>query len=175
MMARRGVGFPGRVVLLLGLAWLLQVGCARVAEAPNKAAVEATVTSDGGQCQPTAPDALGPFYVAGAPERNQVGEGYVLRGVVRSAVDCAPIAGARIEFWLAGPDGVYGDDYRATWFADADGAYRFESHVPPSYEGRPPHIHLLVSAPGYAELVTQHYPAGGAAAGLMDLVLVPGR
>jgi hypothetical protein len=57
----------------------------------------------GGPCKPTPPDALGPFYQPGAPVRDRVGKGYVLRGVVRSADNCAPLAGARLEFWLAGP------------------------------------------------------------------------
>jgi len=52
-------------------------------------------------CEPTRPDARGPFYKANAPERSKVGEGYVLSGAARSS-DCSPIAGALIEFWLAG-------------------------------------------------------------------------
>jgi len=124
-------------------------------------------------CQPTPPDAEGPFYKAGAPQRDGVGKGYVLQGVVRSAADCAPIPGARIEFWMAGPDGNYTDDYRATELVGDDGAYRFESHFPPPYSGRPPHIHLRVSAKGYQTLITQHYPKKGESVASFDIVLVP--
>jgi protocatechuate 3,4-dioxygenase beta subunit len=74
---------------------------------------------------------------------------------------------------LAGPDGRYGDAYRATVFADAEGAYRFESHFPPAYGGRPPHIHLRVSAAGYRILVTQHYPRPGDTEARFDVVLEP--
>ncbi len=125
------------------------------------------------QCPPTAADALGPFYKPNAPVRASVGKGYVLKGIVKSAKDCAPIAGARIEFWLAGPDGSYDDDHRATVVADQGGAYRFESNFPPKYSFRPPHIHVKVSAPGFGSLVTQHYPKKGETQGTFDLVLVP--
>lgn len=124
-------------------------------------------------CAPTPSDALGPFYKPGAPVRDRVGQGHMLRGVVRSSADCSPIPGAQIEFWLAGPDGRYGDDYRATVFAGPDGTYRFESHFPPAYSGRPPHIHIRVTAPGYQTLVTQYYPRPGQTEGTMDLVLIP--
>lgn len=125
------------------------------------------------ECAPTPPDALGPFYEPGAPVRTQVGQGYELTGVVRSAKDCAPVPHARIEFWLAGPDGNYSDDYRATVYSDARGAYRFESDFPARYFSRPPHIHLRVSAEGFQTLITQHYPEDGAPGAQWDLVLVP--
>ena len=125
-------------------------------------------------CEPTRPDALGPLYKPNAPERPKVGEGYVLSGAVRSS-DCSPIAGARIEFWLAGPDGQYDDEHRATLISDSSGAWTFQSNFPPAYSNRPPHIHVRVSAPGYNVLVTQHYPAKGSTQGTMDLVLLPAK
>ena len=84
-----------------------------------------------------------------------------------------PIARARIELWLAGPDGRYDDDHRATLFSNESGEYRFESNTPPGYAGRPPHIHVQVSADGFQTLATQHYPAKGQTEGYLDLVLVP--
>jgi protocatechuate 3,4-dioxygenase beta subunit len=143
---------------------------AAATEAPTIPAEEAAPPAD---CAPTQADSLGPFYVAGAPERTSVGEGYILSGVVRSATDCAPIAGAQVEAWVAGPDGEYADAYRATLFSGDDGAYAFTSHVPVAYGGRPPHVHLRVTAPGHAELVTQHYPQPGQTEAQMDLVLAP--
>ncbi len=122
-------------------------------------------------CTLTPTDMLGPFYTPGAPQRAQVGEGYVLTGVVRSGLDCSPIPGAQIDFWLAGPQGDYGDEWRAVTFSAADGSYRFESHPPPPYSGRPAHIHILVSTPGYQTLVTQHYPSLGSSQATFDLVL----
>jgi len=125
------------------------------------------------QCNPTEPDMLGPFYKAGAPERSQVGKGYILGGVVRSSRDCSPIPGATIEFWLAGPDGRYDDDYRATVHSGPEGEYSFESNPPGPYYGRPPHIHIRVSAKGFKTLITQHYPKEKADRASLDLVLIP--
>ena len=115
---------------------------------------------------------MGPFYKPNAPIRSSVGTGYVLRGVVRSAKDCSPVIGAMVEIWLAGPNGEYDDAHRATIIADASGAYRFESNMPQPYYGRPPHIHLRISAKGFATLVTQHYPAAGTKDAVFDVVLV---
>jgi len=136
---------------------------------------EAGEKGGGAPCPPTPPDALGPFYQPGAPERASVGKGYVLAGAVKSAEDCALLKGARIEFWLAGPDGDYDDAHRATVLSGPEGAYRFESNFPPRYSSRPPHIHLKVSASGFKTLVTQHYPTAGHTRGTLDLVLAPQR
>lgn len=125
------------------------------------------------RCTPTRPDAEGPFYKAGAPVRNKIGEGYLLMGEVKSAADCAPIAEAKIELWMTGPDGRYDDRWRATFFSREDGRYFFESHFPGRYGSRPPHIHLSVTAPGFAELITQHYPKPGTAEAVFNLVLIP--
>ena len=124
-------------------------------------------------CAPTAPDALGPFYKPNAPMRSSVGNGYALSGMVMSTRDCAPILHARIELWMAGPDGEYKDDYRATVTPNKAGEYSFESHPPPSYFNRPPHIHMRVSADGFKTLITQHYPESDAKTGKLDLVLIP--
>ena len=125
------------------------------------------------ECAPTRPDAQGPFYREGAPVRSTLGEGYLLMGEVRSAADCSPIAGAGIEIWMTGPDGRYDDRWRATTFSRDDGRYYFQSHFPGPYGSRPPHIHMIVNAPGFKELVTQHYPEQGAGEGVFDLVLIP--
>ena len=124
-------------------------------------------------CAPTPPDALGPFYIPGAPVRKSVGQGYELNGRVLSSKDCAPIKEARIELWMAGPDGEYKDDYRATVLPNEDGEYGFESHLPPSYSRRPPHIHVRVTADGFNTLSTQHYPVAGSSKAEFDLVLIP--
>jgi len=147
----------GIVVLVL---WLPLPGISR------QDAVAAT-------CTPTEEDVLGPFYKPGAPVRSSVGKGYILKGVVRSSKDCGPVPGAKIELWLAGPDGKYDDAHRATIVTDASAAYRFESNVPPPYYGRPPHIHLRVSAKGFKTLVTQHYPSGSTQSAAFDIVLIP--
>ena len=144
------------------------------AETPIQQATPAQVTAVSPQsCTPTPSDMLGPFFTPGAPVRDKVGEGYLLQGVVRSAADCSPVDEAQLEFWMAGPDGQYADAYRATLFSFADGSYHFESHSPPGYSGRPPHIHIRVCAEGFHELVTQHYPVTGETGATFDLVLIP--
>ena len=126
-------------------------------------------------CHPTPADYLGPFYKAGAPERTSVGTGYELAGVVRSAANCAPIEKARIELWLTNPEGEYDDHHRATLYSDSGGNYRFESNFPPGYSGRPPHIHIKISAEGFKTLATQHYPVTGSKRSVFDIVLVPDK
>jgi len=125
------------------------------------------------KCAPTPGDSEGPFYKPNAPLRSSVGKGYLLSGTIRSAKDCSTVPGAKIEFWLAGPDGRYDDAHRAAVFADESGAYRFESNVPPKYTSRPPHVHIRVTAGNFETLITQHYPKNGTSEGNFPLVLIP--
>jgi catechol 1,2-dioxygenase len=172
-------------VLAASLSVLVLAGCADVSEsgssqmaqpskkAPSTETAENHAAAGGpANCKPTQPDMLGPFYEPGAPVRTSVGSGYVLSGAVLAAAECKPIPNARIEFWLANPRGDYDDAHRATVFSGERGRYRFESNVPVSYGGRPPHIHVRVRASGYEELVTQHYPERGQRKANFDLVLV---
>jgi len=123
-------------------------------------------------CAPTRPDMLGPFYVPGTPERERTGQGLVVTGAVRSAGGCAPLPGARIEWWSVNPKGEYDDAHRATQVAGTEGRYRYETDVPVVYPGRPPHLHVRVTAPGHRVLVTQLYPRPGQTAIDADFVLV---
>ena len=126
-------------------------------------------------CKPTRRDALGPNYKPNAPIRSKIGEGFVLRGTIRYSPDCSPISGAKIEFWLVGPNRRYGDDYRATVVSDGNGEYVFECAKPKSYSFRPAHIHIRVSAEGFQSLVTQHYTKKDVSKAKLDLVLLPSR
>ena len=126
-------------------------------------------------CPPTEPDSEGPFYKPDAPLRSVVGKGYVMTGTVKSAANCAPISKAAIELWMANPEGDYDDQHRATVISDGAGKYRFESHRPPDYGFRPPHIHLRITAEGFKPLVTQHYPEDEATQARYDIVLIPGN
>jgi protocatechuate 3,4-dioxygenase beta subunit len=124
------------------------------------------------RCAPTRPDMLGPFYTPNAPERTQTGRGLAVTGRVISAADCAPLAGARLEWWSANTRGEYDDAHRATQAADPEGRYRYETDVPGRYPPRPVHLHVRVTAPGHRPLVTQLYPKPGEAALHSDFVLV---
>jgi protocatechuate 3,4-dioxygenase beta subunit len=167
------------VLVLAGCSDVSESGSSRMAQSSKKSqpteTEESHAAAAGGgpaNCKPTQPDMLGPFYEPGAPVRTSVGSGYVLSGAVLATEECEPIPNARIEFWLANARGEYDDAHRATVFAGQSGGYRLESNVPVSYGGRPPHIHVRVRAPGYEELVTQHYPERGQREANFDLVLV---
>jgi protocatechuate 3,4-dioxygenase beta subunit len=166
------------VLVLAGCGDVSESGLSQMAQPSKKSPSTETAESHaaaGGEpadCKPTQPDMLGPFYEPGAPVRTRVGRGYVLSGTVLAAEECKPIPNAKIEFWLANPRGDYDDAHRATVLADQRGEYRFKSNVPVSYGGRPPHIHVRVRAPGYEELVTQHYPERGQRKANFDLVLL---
>jgi protocatechuate 3,4-dioxygenase beta subunit len=125
------------------------------------------------RCEPTRPDMLGPFYKPGAPERSVTGQGLVVAGAVRSARGCGALAAATLEWWSADGRGQYRDDLRATQRTDAEGRYRYETVAPGPYTGRPPHLHVRVSAPGHRTLVTQVYPRDGERSIAFDFVLVP--
>ena len=95
----------------------------------------------------------------------------MLGGTVRSLRDCAPLAGATLIFWLAGPDGKYAPDFEATVQTDANGGYRFESTYPGTYEGTRPHIHMFVAADGHYGIETVYHPPSGSQAGTYNIVL----
>jgi protocatechuate 3,4-dioxygenase beta subunit len=165
------------VFVLAGCSDVSESGSSQRAQPSKKDPPTETAESHAGggrsaKCKPTQPDMLGPFYEPDAPVRTSVGSGYVLSGTVLGAAECKPIPNARIEFWLANPRGDYDDAHRATVFAGQRGEYRLESNVPVSYGGRPPHIHVRVRAPGYEELVTQHYPQRSQRKTDFDLVLL---
>ena len=99
-------------------------------------------------CTPTIDDGVSPSYKPDAPVRSSVGHGHVLTGVVRSSLDCAPIANARLELWPEYPGKDHPDEAWATVFTDSAGRYQFECDPPD-------HIHMRISAQGYRTLGTE--------------------
>lgn len=104
----------------------------------------------------------GPYYSPGSPERSSLidegmpGVPVMIFGRVFDE-SCNPLAGAKVDFWLADVDGVYdnaGYRLRGHVFSDQQGNYVLESIEPTSYTGRPPHIHVKVFAPDGRELLT---------------------
>src|SRR5262245_56297116 len=106
-----------------------------------------TVSAAPPACAPTHADSLGPFYEPNAPARDNTGQGLVVSGAVRAARDCGTLGGAVIEWWSANVRGDYDDAHRATQPASADGSYQYTTDFPGRYPGRPPHIHVRVTAP----------------------------
>ncbi|MDI9917735.1 hypothetical protein [Rhodococcus sp. IEGM 1379] len=102
--------------------------------------------------------------------------------------DGNPIADAAVDVWQANEDGFYdvqlpdliGPALRARFHTDTAGRLQFWSIMPHEYpipddgpvghmleatgrhQYRAPHVHFMITAPGYRKLVTQLFPADGA-------------
>ena len=121
---------------------------------------------------PTSADGEGPNYRAGAPLRADLNgkgvEGLTLwvSGRVFTP-DCAPVIGAELDLWQAGPDGKYDNetedfDWRGRVVTDSTGGYCFSTIMPPAILNNPetlhynvPHIHVKVRLDGEELLCTQ--------------------
>ncbi len=113
-----------------------------------------------------------------------IGEPCYVSGSV-SSVDGSPIAGARVEVWGADEDGLYDVQYNTTRIANRghqhtedDGTFRFWTVMPVPYpiptDGpagellqtarrtpmRPAHLHFMITAPGYQDLITHIFADG---------------
>ena len=124
-------------------------------------------------CSPTVRGAGGPFYKEGAPWRaklcgaDEPGEPLVVTGRVTGADTCAPLKGAVVDVWQADSAGRYDNErfhLRGRVRADDEGLYSFETVLPGNYSdgglARARHIHYIITAPGYAPLVTECYFEG---------------
>jgi protocatechuate 3,4-dioxygenase beta subunit len=135
-------------------------------------AATAAVAAAAPGCRATPDDGFGPFGQGTPPVRARIGSGHVLTGVVLSALDCKPLARARVELWQRGKNG-YTRATSATVFTNREGRFRFEGPYPTLYGGGSPHIHLRISAPVHRQLVTRYEPLRGARRGSVQLVLMP--
>jgi hypothetical protein len=79
-------------------------------------------------------------YIPDAPERDSLGSGFVISGLVRSAAGCRPLEGVRIQVWLATETGGEQDN-RASVRTGADGRYRIET-APTVAQFGEPNIHV---------------------------------
>ncbi|HEX2685450.1 MAG TPA: dioxygenase [Kofleriaceae bacterium] len=148
-----------------------------------------------GRAGATETTVLGPFYVGEhrvAPHGTDLSPGSPGERVFVDAsvtdVTGRPIAGAMIDVWHAGSDGLYDSQrpgyrldepaMRARFISGDDGRFFFRTSVPRSYpvptDGpvgellrasdrhamRPAHIHFLLAAPGFETLVTHVFVAG---------------
>jgi protocatechuate 3,4-dioxygenase beta subunit len=125
-------------------------------------------------CRPTLSQGGGPFGTnnAPAPRRARIGSGHVLTGRILRYPGCAPVKGAVVEFWQASPKYVYDRRGHGSVVTGPTGAFRFEGPMPAIESGRPPHIHIKVSAAGYEEFVTTYMLARGERQGRLTVVLV---
>jgi protocatechuate 3,4-dioxygenase beta subunit len=134
------------------------------APAAPAASMPATPACDDGD-EETVAQTEGPFYTPNSPQRSSLleagiaGTRLLLTGQVLTT-GCAPVAGALVDIWHCDDAGVYdnaGFRLRGHQFADAQGAYSFETILPGVYPGRTRHIHVKVQAPGGPILTTQLY------------------
>ncbi len=136
---------------------------------------------------------FGPFYREGAEEmptganisKDGKGEPAVVQGRVLSS-DGTPIAGAVLDIWEGGENGLYEQqdeaqpdmNLRGKFRTDSNGYYRFVAIKPVSYpipfDGpvgqmlqamvrqyfRPGHIHVVVKAEGYTPVTTHIFARG---------------
>ncbi|MEP7320110.1 MAG: hypothetical protein ABI921_15240 [Panacibacter sp.] len=128
-----------------------------------------------GDCETTT-DIIGPNYRPNAPVRNDLvipnGQGEIieLSGIIKHKDCTTPLKDACVEIWHCDAKGVYDNEsdafrYRGKACCDANGQYKFRTIFPIPYNiggnnWRPAHYHLLISAPGYQELITQIYFTG---------------
>ena len=107
----------------------------------------------------------GPFFSPNSPERTSLvdpgmaGTPLTVSGRVLST-ECAPVAGALLDFWQADDAGEYDNEgftLRGHQFSGDDGTFRLETIVPGLYPGRTRHIHVKVQAANGPVLTTQLY------------------
>jgi catechol 1,2-dioxygenase len=128
-----------------------------------------------GDCATTT-DILGPFYRANSPVRSNLvisgerGTKVLLEGIVKHSDCVTPFKKAKIELWHCDAAGVYDNTsdefkYRGTTYSDDKGRYFFNTILPVPYEvsntmTRPAHFHMMITAEGYQQLITQLYFEG---------------
>ena len=122
-------------------------------------------------CALTEGNPQGPYYIAGAPNKEKLGdelEGQplIISGQVLNQ-NCDPVPEAIIDVWQTDSNGNYNfEDFtlRGKIKADEHGQYKLETIFPGKYSEagfmRPAHIHVKVSAPSLSSHTTQLYFEG---------------
>ncbi len=130
-----------------------------------------------GRCEPTPVAPRGPFYRRNAPFRSriagpgQAGTPLIVSGRVLGEPNCDPIPGALLDVWQTNHRGIYSriSGLGRSWLrgrlhAAEDGSYQLETIIPGRYPlgpfARPRHIHFIITAPGWKNLVTQLFFEG---------------
>jgi len=124
-----------------------------------------------------------PLEIGGDMKNDFEGEVLLVEGTVRDT-DGNPIAGAAIDIWQTAPNGLYSSQdpdqdihsFHGLMTTDENGRYAFTTVRPVSYtvpsDGpvgdilkaagrhpwRPSHLHYIVSAKGFRNLVTEVFP-----------------
>ena len=103
------------------------------------------------RCKPTQSNPGGTNnYIPDAPERDSLGSGFVITGLVRSAAGCRPLEGVRVQVWLATETGGEQAN-RASVRTGPDGRYRIETDPTVPQFGEP-NIHVGYDDGEYREV-----------------------
>jgi hypothetical protein len=89
-------------------------------------------------------------YIPDAPEREALGEGFVIEGFVRQSAGCEPLEDVPVQVWLATETGGEQDN-RASVRTGADGRYRIET-APTIAQFGEPNIHVGYDDGDYREV-----------------------
>jgi len=121
----------------------------------------------------TSQDMLGPFFRKDAPFRNDIRYAKHKTEIPLKVIgqvfgaDCkTPLSDVLIDIWHCDDEKHYdmtSEEYkcRGRFYTNENGAYWFETFIPPPYQGRPKHIHYLIhKSDNHQELVTQLYFQG---------------
>lgn len=159
MNVNRGIFIPVSAWMVIGAVWTLSFTSApsigQVPAAGSDPFLLVSAGNDPARCPDryTAPLTEGPYYRKGSPQRTDlleagtVGAPFTLSGYVFDE-NCAPIAGAWLDFWQADGGGNYdnqGYGLRGHQFTDEQGRYRLRAVIPGEYAGRTTHIHVKVA------------------------------
>ena len=122
-------------------------------------------------CTLTEESTEGPYYVAGAPQKEKIGEfldgqRLIISGNILDS-NCNPVPDAIVDVWQTDSNGeYYFEDFtlRGKVHANGTGFYTVDTIFPGKYteagQFRPAHLHLKVSSPEGSSLTTQLYFAG---------------
>ncbi len=89
-------------------------------------------------------------YIPDAPAADDLGSGFVITGLVRSAERCEPLEDVRVQVWLATETGGEQDN-RASVRTGEDGRYRIETDPTVPQFGEP-NIHVGYDDGDYGEV-----------------------
>ena len=132
---------------------LFLTGCAAPADpAPELPRPRPAVTAPAVPSNPACPIWGSPDLISSYLEVKRTGartgDDVIVRGVVVDAASCAPIVGARVEFWHTDAKGEYRKRFRSAVLVPDTGKFKLRLAEPGAYEDVVPHLHLRISAPG---------------------------
>lgn len=110
-------------------------------------------------------------YLPDAPPGADLGDGFVIQGLVRNAADCRPLADVRIQVWLATRTGGESDN-RTSVRTDTEGRYRVET-APTVAQFGEPNIHVAFDDDGYEPVFLRNVVDLDDTSATIDLNLSP--